>query len=333
MSSRVKVVVTGAAGQIAYSLIPRLVDGKTFGNRTVDLCLVEIPQVVSKLEGLVMELEDSYFPHMGEVTYTDNFEEASHDADWFLLVGSIPRGIVYEGKKIEERSDLLKINGGIFVGQGKAIGKNGKEDAKILVVGNPANTNALIGKNAAGKDSQLWMAMTMLDSSRAKSVISKKTGTNIENVKNMIIWGNHSPTMYPDFENIVANGSPGKDLIDDMDWVNNEFLPVVQQRGKAVIDSRGASSATSAAKAALDTVVACENPTASGDCFSAAVISDGSYDLPEGIICGMPLMTTPEGKVEIVRDIVLSDFAKGKIKISTDELIDERAAVEDLLSK
>jgi malate dehydrogenase len=137
--------------------------------------------------------------------------------------------------------------------------------------------------------------------------------------------------MYPDFENIIANGSPGKDLIDDMDWVNNEFLPVVQQRGKAVIDSRGASSATSAAKAALDTVVACENPSASGDCFSAAVISDGSYDLPEGIICGMPLMTTPEGKVEIVRDIVLSDFAKGKIKISTDELIDERTAVEDLL--
>ena len=194
MSSRVKVVVTGAAGQIAYSLIPRLVDGKTFGEKTVDLCLVEIPQVVSKLEGLVMELEDSYFPNMGEVTYTDNFDEASHDADWFLLVGSIPRGIVYEGKKIEERSDLLKINGGIFVNQGSAIGKYAKDDAKILVVGNPANTNALIGKNAAGKDSQLWMAMTMLDSSRAKSVISKKTGTSVSDVKNMIIWGNHSPT-------------------------------------------------------------------------------------------------------------------------------------------
>ena len=195
MSSRVKVVVTGAAGQIAYSLIPRLVDGKTFGDRIVDLCLVEIPQVVSKLEGLVMELEDSYFPHMGEVTYTDNFEDASHDADWFLLVGSIPRGIVYEGKKIEERSDLLKINGGIFVNQGKAIGSNAKDDAKILVVGNPANTNALIGKNASGKDSQLWMAMTMLDSSRAKSVLAKKTNVNVDQVSNMIIWGNHSPTM------------------------------------------------------------------------------------------------------------------------------------------
>ena len=197
MSSSVKVVVTGAAGQIAYSLIPRLVDGNTFGDKKVNLTLVEIPQVVEKLKGLVMELEDSYFPQMGEVTFTDNFEEASKDGDWFLLVGSIPRGIVYNGKKIEERSDLLSINGGIFVDQGKAIGQYGKDDAKILVVGNPANTNAFIGKNAANKDSQLWMAMTMLDSNRAKSVISKKTNTDISDVTNMIIWGNHSPTMYP----------------------------------------------------------------------------------------------------------------------------------------
>ena len=329
--NRVKVVVTGAAGQISYSLIPRLVDGNTFGDKIVDLELVEIPQVVDKLEGLVMELEDSNFPNMGNVNYTSDFEEAAKDADWFLLVGSIPRGIVFNGKKIEERADLLQINGGIFVGQGQAIGRFGKSDAKILVVGNPANTNALIGRHAAKNDSQLWMAMTMLDSSRARSVLSKKLHIGIGDISKMIIWGNHSPTMYPDFENVIANGSSGKDLIDDMNWVNNEFLPVVQQRGKAVIDSRGASSATSAAKAALDTVIACENPSASGDCFSAAVISDGSYDLPEEIICGMPLMTTSEGKVEIVRDIVLSDFAKGKIKISTDELIDERAAVKDLL--
>jgi len=329
--NRVKVVVTGAAGQISYSLIPRLVDGNTFGDKIVDLELVEIPQVVDKLEGLVMELEDSNFPNMGNVNYTSDFEEAAKDADWFLLVGSIPRGIVFNGKKIEERADLLQINGSIFVGQGQAIGRFGKSDAKILVVGNPANTNALIGRHAAKNDSQLWMAMTMLDSSRARSVLSKKLNIGIGDISKMIIWGNHSPTMYPDFENVIANGSSGKDLIDDMNWVNNEFLPVVQQRGKAVIDSRGASSATSAAKAALDTVIACENPSASGDCFSAAVISDGTYDLPEEIICGMPLMTTPEGKVEIVRDIVLSDFAKGKIKISTDELIDERDAVKDLL--
>ena len=332
MKDRVKVVVTGAAGQIGYSLIPRLVDGHTFRDKIVDLELVEIPQVVDKLEGLVMELEDSNFPNMGNVNYTSNFEEAAKDADWFLLVGSIPRGIVFNGKKIEERADLLQINGGIFVDQGQAIGRFGKSDAKILVVGNPANTNALIGRHAANNESQLWMAMTMLDSSRARSVLSKKLDTGIGEIGKMIIWGNHSPTMYPDFENIMVNGSSGKDLIDDISWVEEEFLPVVQQRGKAVIDSRGASSATSAAKAALDTVMACETPTQSGDCFSAAIISDGSYDLPEGIICGMPLMTTPEGKVEIVRDVVLSDFAKEKIKISTDELINERAAVEDLLT-
>ena len=331
MSSRVKVVVTGAAGQIAYSLIPRLVDGKTFGDRIVDLCLVEIPQVVSKLEGLVMELEDSYFPHMGEVTYTDNFEEASHDADWFLLVGSIPRGIVYEGKKIEERSDLLKINGGIFVNQGKAIGSNAKDDAKILVVGNPANTNALIGKNASGKDSQLWMAMTMLDSSRAKSVLAKKTNVNVDQVSNMIIWGNHSPTMYPDIENAVVNGESISSVINDMGWVENEFLPTVQQRGKAVIDARGASSATSAAKAALDTVIACENPTDSSDSFSAAVESDGSYGVPEGLICGFPLSADGNGVVTIKKGLELSDFAKQKFQVSIDELISERQAVEHLM--
>ena len=331
MSKRVKVVVTGAAGQIAYSLIPRLVDGKTFGNRIVDLCLVEIPQVVSKLEGLVMELEDSYFPHMGEVTYTDNFEEASHDADWFLLVGSIPRGIVYEGKKIEERSDLLKINGGIFVGQGKAIGKNGKEDAKILVVGNPANTNALIGKNAAGKDSQLWMAMTMLDSSRAKSVLAKKTNSNIDQVNNMIIWGNHSPTMYPDVENATINDESISSIINDMNWVENEFLPTVQQRGKAVIDARGASSATSAAKAALDTVIACENATDVNNSFSAAVESDGSYGVPEGLICGFPLITDSDGNVTIKQGLELSEFAKQKFQVSIDELSSEREAVKHLM--
>ena len=268
---------------------------------------------------------------MGEVTFTDNFEEASKDGDWFLLVGSIPRGIVYEGKKIEERSDLLKINGGIFVNQGKAIGENGKDDAKILVVGNPANTNALIGKNASGKDSQLWMAMTMLDSSRAKSVIAKKKDTNVDDVKNMIIWGNHSPTMYPDVENAMIDGVLGISSINDMQWVEDEFLPSVQQRGKAVIDARGASSATSAAKAALDTIIACESETEDGNCFSAAVASDGAYDVPEGLICGYPLMTLSDGSVEIKRDLVLSDYAKEKFQISIDELSSEREAVKHLM--
>ena len=331
MSSSVKVVVTGAAGQIAYSLIPRLVDGKTFGNKKVDLSLVEIPQVVNKLEGLVMELEDSYFPNMGDVSYTDNFEEASKDADWFLLVGSIPRGIVYNGKKIEERSDLLSINGGIFVDQGKAIGSYGKENAKILVVGNPANTNALIGKDAANNNSQTWLAMTMLDSNRAKSVIAKKTNNDISDVSNMIVWGNHSPTMYPDAENVLINGLPGSSIINDIEWIESDFIPTVQQRGKAVIDARGASSATSAAKAAIDTVIACESPTASGECFSAAIVSDGSYDVPVGLICGYPLITLDDGTIEIKRDISLSDFGKSKFKISIDELISERKAVKHLM--
>ena len=331
MSSSIKVVVTGAAGQIAYSLIPRLVNGRTFGDKKVDLALVEIPQVVDKLKGLVMELEDSYFPHMGKVTYTDDFSDAAKDADWFLLVGSIPRGIIYKGKKIEERSDLLSINGGIFVEQGKAIGQYGKDNAKILVVGNPANTNAFIGKNAADKESQLWMAMTMLDSNRAKSIISKKTNVNISEVKNMIIWGNHSPTMYPDSENVLINGELGSSVINDINWVESEFIPTVQQRGKAVIEARGASSATSAAKAAIDTVMACENPTDEGDAFSAAIASDGSYGVPEGIICGYPLVTLSDGSIEIKRDLALSDFAKSKFQTSIDELLAEKDAVKNLM--
>ena len=331
MSSSVKVVVTGAAGQIAYSLIPRLVDGRTFGDKKVDLALVEIPQVVNKLEGLVMELEDSYFPNMGSVSYTDNFQEASKDADWFLLVGSIPRGIVYNGKKIEERSDLLSINGGIFVDQGEAIGSYGKENAKILVVGNPANTNAFIGKNAAKNESQLWMAMTMLDSNRAKSIISKKTNKNIADIKNMIIWGNHSPTMYPDAENISIDGDLGSSILNDQNWIQDSFIPSVQQRGKAVIDARGASSATSAAKAAIDTVMACVHPVDSGSCFSAAISSDGAYDVPEGLICGFPLMRMDDGSIEIKRDLSLSNFAKERIQISIDELLSEKEAVKHLM--
>ena len=331
MKNEIKVVVTGAAGQIGYSLIPRLIDGNTFGDKTVNLSLVEIPQVVSKLEGLAMELDDSCFPNLGSIEYTDNFSQASEGADWFLLVGSIPRGIVYNGKKIEERSDLLQINGGIFVDQGKAIGEFGNENAKILVVGNPANTNALIGRKAANNSSQTWMAMTMLDSNRAKSMLAKKLSCNVSEIKKMIIWGNHSPTMYPDFENALKDNRSVAELIEDTNWINSQFIPNVQQRGKAVIDARGASSATSAAKAALDTVIACENETSSGDCFSAAVYSDGAYDVPEGIMCGFPLMTTPSGEIEIVRDLTLSDNARSRLNLSVDELLSEREAVKDLL--
>ena len=327
MKKEIKVVVTGAAGQIGYSLIPRLVDGNTFGNKTVNLSLVEIPQVVSKLKGLAMELEDSYFPNLGSINYTDNFSEASRDADWFLLVGSIPRGIVYNGKKIEERSDLLQINGGIFVEQGKAIGEFGNQNAKVLVVGNPANTNALIGRAAANNPSQTWMAMTMLDANRAKSMLAKKLACNVSEIKKMIIWGNHSPTMYPDYENALLNNQSVSKLVNDEDWIDSKFIPSVQQRGKAVIDARGASSATSAAKAALDTVHACENETESGNCFSAAVYSDGAYDVPKGIMCGFPLMTTSSGEIEIVRDLNLSEKARSRLDVSIAELLSETDAV------
>ena len=333
MKKEIKVVVTGAAGQIGYSLIPRLVDGNTFGNKTVNLSLVEIPQVVSKLEGLAMELEDSYFPNLGSINYTDNFSEASRDADWFLLVGSIPRGIVYNGKKIEERSDLLQINGGIFVEQGKAIGEFGNQNAKVLVVGNPANTNALIGRAAANNPSQTWMAMTMLDANRAKSMLAKKLACNVSEIKKMIIWGNHSPTMYPDYENALLNNQSVSKLVNDEDWIDSKFIPSVQQRGKAVIDARGASSATSAAKAALDTVHACENETESGNCFSAAVYSDGAYDVPKGIMCGFPLMTTSGGEIEVVRDLNLSDKARSRLDVSIAELLSEKEAVKDLLTE
>ena len=333
MKKEIKVVVTGAAGQIGYSLIPRLVDGNTFGNKTVNLSLVEIPQVVSKLEGLAMELEDSYFPNLGSINYTDNFSEASRDADWFLLVGSIPRGIVYNGKKIEERSDLLQINGGIFVEQGKAIGEFGNQNAKVLVVGNPANTNALIGRAAANNPSQTWMAMTMLDANRAKSMLAKKLTCNVSEIKKMIIWGNHSPTMYPDYENALLNNQSVSKLVNDEDWIDSKFIPSVQQRGKAVIDARGASSATSAAKAALDTVHACENETESGNCFSAALYSDGAYDVPKGIMCGFPLMTTSSGEIEVVRDLNLSDKARSRLDVSIAELLSEKDAVKDLLKE
>ena len=281
----INVAVTGGAGQIAYSLLPRLISGETFGSDTkVNLRLIEIPQVVDKLQGTIMELIDCGFEQTGELIATSDIKEGVKDADWILLVGSIPRGIVIDGKKIEERSDLLKINGGIFTDQGSAIGELAKSDAKILVVGNPANTNALIGMHSANNSSQQWFAMTALDANRAKAQLAEKAAVEISSVKNMIIWGNHSPTMYPDPYNATINGASAAEVINDNLWLEDSYLPLVQQRGKAVIDARGASSAASAANAAIDTVKAVINPTKEGDCFSAAVVSDGSYGIPEGLI-------------------------------------------------
>ena len=328
----INVAVTGGAGQIAYSLLPRLVSGETFGADTkVNLRLIEIPQVVDKLEGTIMELIDCGFKQTGSLLATADIKEGVKDAHWVLLVGSIPRGIVVDGKKIEERSDLLRINGGIFTDQGEAIGKLAKNDAKVLVVGNPANTNALIGRTKSENPAQSWFAMTALDANRAKAQLAEKAGANIGSVTNMTVWGNHSPTMYPDPYNAQIDGVSAVEVIDDLDWVENKYLPLVQQRGKAVIDARGASSAASAANAAIDTVKSVNNQTPDGDWFSAAVPSDGSYGIPEDLIFGFPLTSNGQGKVEIVQGIELNDFAQEKIKTTTDELLSEKEAVKDLL--
>ena len=329
----INVAVTGGAGQIAYSLLPRLISGETFGPDTkVNLRLIEIPQVVDKLQGTIMELIDCGFEQTGELIATSDIKEGVKNADWVLLVGSIPRGIVIDGKKIEERSDLLKINGGIFTDQGSAIGELAKSDAKILVVGNPANTNALIGMHSANNSTQQWFAMTALDANRAKAQLAEKAAVEISSVKNMIIWGNHSPTMYPDPYNATINGASAAEVINDNLWLEDSYLPLVQQRGKAVIDARGASSAASAANAAIDTVKAVINPTKEGDCFSAAVVSDGSYGIPEGLIFGFPLRTNSNGEIEIIQGIELNEFAQTKIKVTTEELESEREAVSDLIS-
>jgi len=330
----INVAVTGGAGQISYSLLPRLISGETFGEDIkVNLRLIEIPQVVKKLNGTVMELIDCGFKQTGSLISTSSIEEGVTDADWVILVGSIPRGIVLDGKKIEERSDLLKINGGIFTTQGSAIGKLAKSDAKILVVGNPANTNALIGKNQAKNDSQQWFAMTALDANRAKAQLAQKAGVEISAVTNMTIWGNHSPTMYPDPYNALINGVSAVEVIKDDFWIKNDFLPLVQQRGKAVIEERGASSAASAANAAIDTIKAIENPTLEGNCFSAAIASDGSYGVPEGLFFGYPLKTNTDKTIEIIQGIEINDFAQAKIDTTIKELQSEKDAVKDLLIK
>ena len=328
----INVLVTGAAGQIGYALLTRLASGETFGKDTrVNLNLVEVPQVVSKLEGSKMELEDCGFNTLGEIKSFSDINEAAGDIDWALLVGSIPRGITINGKKIEERADLLKINGGIFTEQGKALGENAKQNAKILVVGNPANTNALIGRTHGNNSTQTWMAMTALDSNRAKAQVANKCNVEISDIKKMTIWGNHSPTMYPDLDNAEINNESVSALINDKDWIENDFLQIVQQRGKAIIDARGASSATSAANAAIDTVKATLSETAENDWFSAAVMSDGSYNVPEGIIFGFPLRASSSGEISIVQNLPISEYAQNKINLTTQELLDEKKDISDLL--
>jgi malate dehydrogenase len=321
----VQVTVTGAAGQIGYSLLFRIGSGEVFGpDQPVSLRLLEIEPAMGTLEGVVMELQDCSFGPLVNIEATSDLKSAFDGTNWALLVGSIPR------KAGMERNDLLNVNGGIFGPQGEAIAANAASDVRVFVVGNPCNTNCLIARSHA-KDvpDDRWFAMTRLDENRAKSQLAIKAGRQVTDVKRIGIWGNHSATQFPDFENALIDGSPAASVIADEGWLKGEFITTVQQRGAAVINARGASSAASAANAVVDSVRSIAFPDAD-DWASLAVVSHGEYGTPEGLIFGFPMRAAGDG-VEIVPDIPHSDFAQGLIKITTEELVAERTAVEGLL--
>ena len=329
-ASTVRVAVTGAAGQIGYALLFRLASGQAFGPDTkVLLRLLELEPALPGLEGVRMELDDCAFPLLEGVVATSDTNEAFQGANWALLVGAVPRR---EGM---ERKDLLSINGGIFTGQGEAIARNAADDCRVLVVGNPCNTNALIGSTAAarhGMPKDRWFAMTMLDENRARSQLAEKAGVAVTDVRDLAIWGNHSSTQFPDAWHASIGGRPAPEVIGDEEWLRGEFISSVQQRGATIIKARGQSSAASAANAVIDTVRNVARP--SGETFSSAIPAptDGAYDVPEGLVFGYPLRTSAPGTVEIVQGIEHGDFARSKIVATTDELLEERAAIEDLLA-
>jgi malate dehydrogenase len=329
MSSPVRVTVTGAAGQIGYALVFRIASGQMFGPDTpVQLRLLEITPALPALEGVAMELDDCAFPLLSGVELTDQADVAFDGTNVACLVGAKPRGPGME------RADLLKDNGAIFTGQGRAIASAAADDVKVAVVGNPANTNALIASaNADGVPTDRFTAMVRLDENRAKTQLARKAGVPVSEVTNLAVWGNHSPTMVPDFDNARIGGRPATEVITDRAWLEGEFLTTVQQRGKAIIDARGASSAASAANALVDHVAnwCGGKPTADGDWVSMAVPSDGSYGVPEGIISGFPVTTDGRGTYRIVEGIELSSFAKDKLTATVQELQEERAAVADML--
>jgi malate dehydrogenase len=326
MRPPVKVAVTGAAGQIGYSLLFRIASGSMFGpDQPVELRLIEIPQVLTALEGVVMELEDCAFPLVSAIVPTADLDEGFRDVNWALLVGSVPR------KQGMERKDLLGINGKIFIGQGQAIAKNAAPDIRVLVVGNPCNTNCLIAMNNAKEvPSDRWFAMTRLDENRAKSQLATKAGTHVTDVSNMTIWGNHSATQYPDFYNAKINGKPATQIITDESWLKETFIPTVQQRGAGVIKARGSSSAASAANGVVDTVRSLTTPTPSGDWHSVAVSSEGSYGVEKGLISSFPIHTAGNSW-EVVQNVPINDFSRQKIDASVNELKEERAMVSELL--
>ena len=328
MARTVKVAVTGAAGQIGYAILPRLASGEVFGRDVrVSLHLLEITPALKALEGVVMELDDCAFPLLDDIVITDQAEVAFDGINWGLLIGSKPRGPGME------RGDLIRENGPIFVGQGQALAR-AAADVRVLVVGNPANTNGLIAMShgqKAGIPRDRFYAMTRLDQNRAQAQLAQKAGVKVSAVTNMAIWGNHSATQYPDAENARIEGRPVHDVIGHHSWLREEFIQIVQQRGAAVIDARGLSSAASAANAALDHIVSVESATSAGDFFSAGVYSDGSYGIDEGLMFSFPIRSDGQGGWEIVQGLELSDFARAKIKATEDELKEERAIIADLL--
>jgi malate dehydrogenase len=326
MKAPIKVAVTGAAGQIGYSLVFRIASGEMFGpDQPLTLHLIEIPNALDALKGVVMELHDCAFPLLESVVPTADLDEGFRDINWALLVGSIPR------KAGMERKDLLGINGKIFIGQGQAIERNAAADVRVLVVGNPCNTNCLIAMNNAKKiPSNRWFAMTRLDENRARAQLAHKAGVEITRVTNMTIWGNHSSTQYPDFYNAKIDNRPANELIDDEKWLKEEFISSVQQRGAAVIKARGLSSAGSAANAIIDTVRFLTNDTPGEDWHSVAVCSDGSYDVDKQLISSFPVRVQRD-EWKIVQNLPINEFSRDKIDKSIAELKEEKSLVSDLL--
>ena len=328
MKTPIKVAVTGAAGQIGYALLFRIASGQMFGtDQPLALHLIEIPDALGALDGVVMELHDCAFPLLERVVPTADLNEGFRDVNWALLVGSVPR------KAGMERKDLLGINGKIFIGQGQAIEKNAASDVRVLVVGNPCNTNCLIAMNNAKQiPIDRWFAMTRLDENRARAQLAHKASVDIGLVTNMTIWGNHSSTQYPDFYNASIDNCPANEVIRDEKWLKEEFIATVQQRGAAVIKARGLSSAGSAANAIVDTVSSLTNDTPNGNWHSVAVCSDGSYNVEKGLISSFPVRVRG-GKWEIVPELPINDFSRTKIDASVAELKEEKSLVAELLAK
>jgi malate dehydrogenase len=326
MKEPIRIAITGAAGQIGYSILPRIASGAVFGlDQPVIIHLIEIPQALQALGGVVMEMDDCAFPLLKGLVATDNLDEGFRGVNWAVLIGSVPR------KAGMERKDLLGINGKIFTGQGKAIEKNAASDVRVLVVGNPCNTNCLIAmNNARGVPADRWFAMTRLDENRAKSQLAAKAGVHVSAVTNLAVWGNHSSTQYPDFTHARIDGKAATSVITDDAWLKGEFLTTVQQRGSAIIKARGLSSAASAANAALDTITSLTRPTPSGDWNSVCICSDGSYGIEKGLIFSYPVVSNGKSW-EIVQGLEIDAFSREKISATESELKEERDAVRELL--